>query len=114
MKQYARTATKKSAIHKRLSEKSKQKAGNLTQQVQDLRDELEVIRDKANDDIDNLKSLLNVDAVKKEWLENISETLENRVVDLEHEFGEATEELAVVLLVKHLLSYFVLLYLPNM
>ena len=53
----------------------------MTQQVQDLRDELEVIRDKANDEIDNLKSLLNVDAVKKEWLENISETLDNRAFD---------------------------------
>ena len=65
------------------------------------------IRDKENDEADNLKSLLNVDTAKKE-------TLENRVVDLEQDCDEATEELEASLLVKHLLSYYVLLYLPNL
>ena len=41
------------------------------QQVQDLRDELEGTRDKENDEVDNLNFLLNVDAVKKETLDNI-------------------------------------------
>ena len=68
MKRYAQKATKKSAIRKRLSEQSKQKAGNFTQQVQDLRYELEGIRYKANYEVDNLKSLLNVDVAKKETL----------------------------------------------
>ena len=71
LKRDARTATKKSAIHKRLSGNSKQKAGTLTQQVQYLRDELEITQDKAKDEVYNLKSLLNVDAVKKETLDNI-------------------------------------------
>ena len=71
MKWDARTAAKKATIYKRLSEQSKQKAGTLTQQVQDLRDELEGTRDKENDEVDNLNFLLNVDAVKKETLDNI-------------------------------------------
>ena len=45
--------------------KAKQKSGTLTQQVQDLRYQLEVTRDKANDEVYNLKSLLNVDSAKK-------------------------------------------------
>ena len=65
LKRDALMATKKAAIHKWLSEHYKQKAGTLTQQVQDLRYELEGTRDKANDEVDNLKSLLNVDASKK-------------------------------------------------
>ena len=60
-----KTATKKAAIHKWLSEHSKHKAGTLTQKVQDLRDELEVTQDKANNEFDNLKYLLNVDAENK-------------------------------------------------
>ena len=75
MKRDARTATKKSAIHKRLSEQSKSKVCTLTQQVQYLRDELKGTRDKANNEVDNLKSLLNVDAVNKEKLDNSVETL---------------------------------------
>ena len=43
LKQDPRTATKKADIHKWLSEKSKEKSGNLTQKVQDLRDELKGI-----------------------------------------------------------------------
>ena len=113
MKQDARTDTNKSAIQKRLSEQSKLKSGNLTQKIQDLRHELEGIRDKANNEVDNLKSLLNVDAAKKEMLENRVKTLENRVVNLDHEYAEATEEVAVSLVVEHLFSYFLLLYLPN-
>ena len=85
----------------------------MKQQVQDLKDELGVIRDKANDEVDNLKSLLNVYAAKKETLDNRVETLENIVVDLEHDCAESTEELAVILLVEHIISYYVLLYLPN-
>ena len=85
----------------------------MTQQVQDLRDELGGIRDKENDEDDNLKSLLNVDAAKKKMLENRVETLENRVVDLEHDCAEATYKLVVSLVVENILSYFVLLYLTN-
>ena len=85
----------------------------MAQEFQDLRYELEGIRDKANNEVDNIKYLLNVDAAKKEILENRVETLENIVVDLENDCAEATEELAVSLVVEHLLSYFVLLYLPN-
>ena len=99
MKQDGRTATKKAATHKRLSEQSKQKAGNLTQQVHDLGNELEGIRNKANNEVDNLKSLLNVDYTKKKTLENRVEALDNTVVDIYHDCAEATEELAAVLLV---------------
>ena len=49
LKQDSRTATKKAAIHKWLYEQSKHKAVTLTQQVQDLRDELEGTQDKASD-----------------------------------------------------------------
>ena len=63
----------------------------MTQQVQDLRYKLEGIRDKANDEVDNLKPLLNVDADKKKTLENRAETLENIFFDLEHDFAEATK-----------------------
>ena len=70
-------------------------------------------RDKANNEVDNLKYLLNVDATKKETLDNRVETLENRVFDLEHDCAEATEELAMSLVFAHLLSYYLLLYLPN-
>ena len=79
----------------------------MTHQVQEFRDDLEGIRDNANDQVYNLKSLLNFDAAKKE-------SLENRVVYLEHDCYEETEELAVSLVVKHILSYYVPLYLPNM
>ena len=68
MKQDARTATNKSSIHKRLSEQSKKKAGTLMQKVKDLRDKLEGTQDTANDEVDNLKYLLNVDTEKKETL----------------------------------------------
>ena len=68
LKQDDWTATKKCDIYKQLYGQSNQKAGNLTQQVQDLRDELEGIRDKANDEVDNLNSLLNVDVANKETL----------------------------------------------
>ena len=61
----AKTDTKKAATHKRMSEQSKQKAGTLTQQVQDLRYELEGTQDKAKDEVDKLKSLLIVDSAKK-------------------------------------------------
>ena len=113
MNQDAQTATKKAAIHKRLSKLSKEKAGSLTKQFHDLRYELEVICDKANDEFYNLQLLLIVDAVKKETIENRVETLENRVFDIEHEFAEATESPVVSLLVGHLISYYVLLYLPK-
>ena len=83
-------ATNKADIHKRLSEQSKQKSGTLTQQVQDLRDESEVTGYKANNEVDNLKSLLNVDPAKKEKLQNRVETLDNKVVDIEHNCDEAT------------------------
>ena len=96
-------ATSKSDIHKQLSENFKLKAGTLTQQVQDRRYEFEGTRDKENEEVDNLKSLLNVDATKKETLDNRVETLESIVVDLEHNYAEATEELAVSLVVEHLL-----------
>ena len=66
----AQTANKKYAIHKRLSEQSKKKAGTLMQKVKDLRDKLEGTQDKANDEVDNLNYLLNVDAENKETLEN--------------------------------------------
>ena len=85
----------------------------MTQQVQELRDDLEVTQYKANDEVGNLNSLLNVDYVKKETLYNRVETLENIAVGIEHEYSEATEELAVILVVEHLISYYVLLYLPN-
>ena len=70
-------------------------------------------QDKSKDEVDNLKSLLNVDAVKKETLDNTVETLENRVVNIDNDCAEVKEELVVSLLVEHLLSYYVLLYLPN-
>ena len=114
MKRDAQTATKKSVIHKRLSEKFKHKSVTLKQKFQDLIDELSGTRDKANDEVNNLKYLLKIDADNKETLENRVETLENRVVDLEHDCAEATHELAVSLLVEHLLSYYLLLYLPNL
>ena len=60
-----KTATKKAAIQKWLSEQSKKKEGTLIQKFQDLRDELEGTRDRANYEIDNINSLLNVDATKK-------------------------------------------------
>ena len=90
-------------------EQPKQKAGTFMQQVQYLRDELEGIRDKANNEVDNLKSLLNFDASKKETLDNRVETLDNRVVNLEHDCDEATEELAVSLVVEHIISYYALI-----
>ena len=62
----------------------------MTQQVQDLIDELEGIQDKAKNEVDNLKYLLNIDSAKKETLENRVETLGNRVLDPEHEFAEET------------------------
>ena len=68
MKRDAQTATKKSVIHKRLSEKFKHKAVTLKQKFQDLIDELSGTRDKANDEVNNLKYLLNVDTEKKETL----------------------------------------------
>ena len=68
LKRDAWKATNKAAIHKRLSEQSKEKAGNLMQEFQDLIYEWEGIQDKANNEADNLNSLLNVDAVKKETL----------------------------------------------
>ena len=91
MKLDARTATNKAVILKRLSEKSKNNAGTLTQQVQDIRYELEGTRDKANNEVDNLKSLLSVDSEKKGMLENRVETLENIVVNIEHECADAKE-----------------------
>ena len=54
-----------------------------------------------------------MDAVKKETLENRVETIENIVVDIDHNCAEATEELAVSVVVEHHLSYYILLYLPN-
>ena len=105
--------TSKSDIHKQLSENFKLKAGTLTQQVQDRRYEFEGTRDKENEEVDNLKYLLNVDATKKETLENRLEKLENIVVDLEYDCAKATEELAVSLVVENILSCYVLLYLPN-
>ena len=74
---------------------------------------MEGTRDKSNDEVYNLKSLLNFDSVKKETLKNRMETLENRVVNLEHDCSEATEELVVILVVENILSYYALLYLPN-
>ena len=65
---------------------------------------MEGIQEKANEEVDNLKNLLNVDAARKETLENRVETLDNRVVDLDHDCAEATEELAMSLVVEHLLS----------
>ena len=85
----------------------------MTQQVQDLIYELEGTRDKANNECDNLKPLMNVDATNKERLENRVETLDNIVLDLDHDCTEKTEELLVNLLVEHLLSYYVIIYLPN-
>ena len=41
------------------------------------------------------------------------ETLENRVVNIEHDCAEATEEMEVGLVVENLFSHYVLLYLPN-
>ena len=41
------------------------------------------------------------------------ETIENIVVDIEHECTEAIEELAVNFVFEHILSYYVLLYLSN-
>ena len=58
-----------------MSENSRQKTGTLTHQVKYLRDELEGTQDKSNNKADNLKSVLNVYAVKKETLENRAETL---------------------------------------
>ena len=113
LKQDVQMPKKKSAIHKRLSEQSKQKADNLTQKVQYLIYELEGIWEKANDRFYKLEYLLNVDAMKKETLENIVKKLENSVFDLEHDCAEAIEELAVSLVVHNLLSYFLILYLPN-
>ena len=65
---------------------------------------MEGTQDKAKNEVDNLNPLLNVDATKKETLENRLEKLENIVVDIEHDCGKATEELAVRLVVEHLLS----------
>ena len=56
---------------------------------------------------------MNVDAANKERLENRVETLDNIVLDLDHDCTEKTEELLVNLLVEHLLSYYVIIYLPN-
>ena len=56
---------------------------------------------------------MNVDAAKKETIYNRLETLENRVFDIDHDYAEATEELAVSLVAEHLLSSYVFLYLPN-
>ena len=106
-------ATKKAPIYKQLHEQSKQKAGTLPQQLQDLRDELEGTRYKANDEVGKLKSLLNVDATNKETLQNRVETLEIGVVDIEHDCDEATEELEVSFVVEHLILYYVLLDLQN-
>ena len=70
LKRDARTATMKAAIHKRLSEQSKQKAGNLMQQVQNLRNKLEEKRYKAYNEVGNLNSILNFDSAKKETPQN--------------------------------------------
>ena len=56
---------------------------------------------------------MNVDAAKKETIYNRLETLENRVFDIDHDYAEATEELAMSLVAEHLLSSYVFLYLPN-
>ena len=67
---------------------------------------MEVTQDKANDEYNNLKSLMNVDAAKKEILEIRAETMDNRFVNLEHECVEATEEmtLSLVVLCNYLLA----------
>ena len=70
---------------------------------------MEGTRYKAKNEVDNLKPLLNVDATKKETLENRVEKLENIFVDLEYDFAKSTEELAVSLVVEHLISYYVVL-----
>ena len=51
--------------------------------------------------------------MKKETLENRVETIENIVVDIDHNCAEATEELAVSFVVEHLILYYVLLDLQN-
>ena len=58
------------------------------QKVKDLRDKLEGTQDTANDEVDNLKYLLNVDTEKKETLQNRVEMLHNIVVGLEHDCAE--------------------------